>query len=158
MGGPAYIGEKEHDECDNFYPSKFTIDGVTFNCSEQYFQFKKTFDKEEQEKILLCKSGIKSWVEGNRVKLRSDWEEVKVQVMYEGNLARFQQNEDIQEKLINSEGTVKFYNSTLFWNYWNGLIMERIRAELRNSEEDKKRAQEIIILMEEYEKGKHRDI
>ncbi len=158
MGGPAFIDEVEHDECDNFYEIKFIIDGLTFHCAEQYFQYKKTFEKDEQEKLLQCKTGMKSWVEGNRVKLRPDWEEIKVQTMYDGNLARFQQNQEIREKLVSSKGTIKFYSSTSFWNGWNGLIMERIRAELRDTEEDKKRAEEIVVMMQEYQKGKHKDI
>jgi len=158
MGGPAFIDEIEHDECDNFYAIEFTVDGLTFYCAEQYFQYKKTFEKNEQEKLLQCKTGMKSWVEGNKVKLRPDWEEVKVNIMYEGNLARFQQNQEIREKLLSSKGTVKFYSSTTFWNNWNGLIMERIRAELRNSEEDRLRAEEIVGMMQEYQKGKYKDI
>ncbi len=156
MGGPAFIDEKEHEECDNFWPCSFEEDGVVFTCAEQYFQYKKSFDTEDQKKVLECRSGIKSWVVGSRVTLRRDWEKVKVKIMYEGNLAKFKQNTDLAERLISSKGSVIFYNSTLFWNYWNGLIMERVRAELRCTEEDQIRREEIIKLMAEYEEEQHK--
>jgi ribA/ribD-fused uncharacterized protein len=154
MGGSAFIDEVEYDECDNFWLCSFKVEGVVFNCSEQYFQYKKSFDPEDQKKVLESKSAIKSWEEGSQVKLRPDWEKVKVQIMYDGNFAKFNQNTDLAEKLVSSKGSVNFYYSTNFWNYWNGLILERVRAELRGTDEDKIRRQQIIKLMTEYEQGK----
>ncbi|CAF4075098.1 unnamed protein product, partial [Adineta steineri] len=89
--------------------------------------------------------GTSAWAAGQRVQIRSDWEAIKVDEMYNGNLAKFQQNDDLRTALINSgNGTVRFTGSTPFWNKWNGLIMERIRAELRqNGDEDARRAAEI---------------
>ena len=74
--------------------------------------------------------------------------------MYEGNKAKFDQHKDLAEKLMNTKGDVIFGGSTSFWNKWNGLIMERIRAELRDrDEEDKKTVERIKKLMEEYQKS-----
>jgi len=51
--------------------------------------------------------------------------------MYEGNLAKFQQNPKLSAELISTQGSITFDNSTAFWCKWNGLIMELIREEIR---------------------------
>lgn len=41
------------------------------------------------------------WSASRNVTLRSDWEKVKVRVMYTGNKAKFEQNEDLKyEELL----------------------------------------------------------
>ncbi|CAF5071623.1 unnamed protein product, partial [Rotaria sp. Silwood1] len=89
---------------------------------------------------------------GKTVQLRSDWESVKVDEMYKGNLAKFQQNEDLRKALLESgTGPILFTESSPFWNYWNDLILQRIRAELRqNGEEDSRRAAETREAMNKY--------
>jgi len=72
--------------------------------------------------------------------------------MYLGNLAKFQQNEDLRNALLSSgTGSIRFTGSTPFWNRWNGLILERIRAELRqNGEDDARRAAEVRNAMDKF--------
>ena len=171
-GGPAKIDGEYHNETDNFQPIKFKLNGIEFFSAENYFQCMKTTSKEEFEKIRNSGCGMdvnlflifffsnyiffifKVWSAGSRVNLRSDWEAVKVNVMYEGNKAKFDQHKDLAEKLMNTKGDVIFGGSTSFWNKWNGLIMERIRAELRDrDEEDKKTVERIKKMMEEYQKS-----
>lgn len=154
MGGPAWIDGKEHDECDNFLECPFKVDDVTYKTAEHYFQCMKTMNKEDHDYILKAGSGMSAWVKGNEIKLRSDWESQKVKIMYEGNKAKFEQNEDLKKSLCESEGSVKFNNSTAFWNYWNGKIMERIRAEFRGNEGDLEVAETIAKEMAEYEEAK----
>jgi ribA/ribD-fused uncharacterized protein len=153
MGGPALIEGEFHDECDNFFESLFTEEGVTYNSAEQYFQCQKATNTVDFEKIHKTKGPLESWSEGNKIKLRPDWEEIKVNVMYHGNYIRFSQNPELAAKLCQTQGDILFTGSTPFWNKWNGLIMERIRAELRGAEkteQDIKRAEEITQLMEDY--------
>ena len=150
MGGPATIDGKDHDETDNFLICSFTVDGVTYPSAEHYFQVQKATNDNDKDKIRSSKTAMNSWVLGNKIKMRSDWEKVKVSVMYEGNKAKFEQNENFAEELKASQGDIVFHNSTLFWNKWNGIIIKRIRAELRGTEEDLKIAEELKSLMEEY--------
>jgi predicted NAD-dependent protein-ADP-ribosyltransferase YbiA (DUF1768 family) len=153
MGGPAEIDGEIHDECDNFFESVFTEEGVTYHTAEQYFQCQKTTNTVDFERILKTNGPLASWSMGNQIKLRPDWEEIKVQKMYHGNLLRLSQNPDLAAKLCKTQGDIVFTGSTPFWNKWNGLIMERIRAELKGeerTEQDIKRAEEITQIMEEY--------
>ncbi|CAF4643464.1 unnamed protein product, partial [Rotaria sp. Silwood2] len=145
MGGPGVIDGTEHPETDNFLPCQFVIDGVTYSSSENYFQCAKTTNEQDREKILNSGPGNSCRLAGQTVGLRSDWESVKVDEMYKGNLAKFQQNEDLRKPLLESgTGPVHFTRSSPFWNHWNDLIMQRIRAELRqNGDKDARRATEI---------------
>ena len=73
--------------------------------------------------------------------------------MYNGNKAKFEQNPKLQESLCQTEGRIIFSDSSSFWSKWNGLIMERLRAEFRkNGKEDEKEVESIKLKMEEYQK------
>ncbi|CAF3053285.1 unnamed protein product [Rotaria sp. Silwood2] len=152
MGGPADIDGKTHPETDNFLPCKFVIDGITYSSSENYFQCAKTTNEADRNMVLKSGSGSSAWAAGQRVDIRSDWESIKVDEMYKGNLAKFQQNEDLRNALLSSgKSTIRFTGSTPFWNRWNGLILERIRAELRqNGEEDARHTSEIREMMKKF--------
>jgi ribA/ribD-fused uncharacterized protein len=152
MGGPGIIDGKEHPETDNFLPCKFVIDGITYSSAENYFQCAKTINEQDREKILNSGPGDACQLAGQTIQLRSDWESIKVNEMYNGNLAKFQQNDDLEKDLLQSgTGSILFTSSTPFWNHWNKLIMERIRAELRqNGDEDSQCAAEIRQAMENY--------
>jgi ribA/ribD-fused uncharacterized protein len=152
MGGPGVIDGKEHPETDNFLPCKIVINGITYSSAENYFQCAKTINEQDREKILNSGPGDSCRLAGQTVQLRSDWESIKVNEMYNGNLAKFQQNDDLKKSLLESgTGPVQFTFSTPFWNHWNGLIMQRIRAELRqNGEEDAQHAAEIHQAMKKY--------
>jgi ribA/ribD-fused uncharacterized protein len=155
MGGPGIIDGKEHPETDNFLPCKFVINGVTYVSAENYFQCAKTTNDEDREKILNSGPGEPCALAGQTVQLRSGWEFAKVNEMYNGNLAKFQQNDDLSKLLIESgTGPIQFTESTPFWNYWNDLILQRIRAELRqNGDEDAQCAEKIRQAMEKYSQG-----
>ena len=155
MGGPGIINGVSHIETDNFQKCFFIVKDIEYCSAENYFQCAKCMSKDEQEVVRASGPGLSCWDEGNRVKLRPDWESVKVREMYIGNKAKFEQNTEFSKALCNSKGNVVFGRSSSFWNYWNGLIMERIRAELRNNgDEDVKRVKDIKDLMDNYEKEK----
>lgn len=148
MGGPATIDGETHPETDNFLPCNFVIDGINYVSAENYFQCAKTTNTTDRDMVLKSGAGCSAWAAGQRIKIRSDWESVKVDEMYKGNLAKFQQNDHFRNALLSTNGSIRFTGSTAFWNRWNGLILERIRAELRAaSEEDHRRAAEIRDLM-----------
>ena len=152
MGGPGVIDGKEHNETDNFLPCEFVIDGIKYSSAENYFQCAKTTNSEDREKILNSGPGDECRLAGQTVQLRPDWEAEKVNEMYKGNLAKFQQNSDLKEALIQTgDSPITFTESTPFWNHWNSLIMQRIRAVLRqNGDQDLKYVEEIRQAMEKY--------
>ncbi len=82
--------------------------------------------------------------------MRSDWEKVKVRIMYQANLNKFAQNKDFAETLTNTKGKIEMGNG--FWPKWNALILTRVRAELRqNGEQDALTIKQIEEQMLQYE-------
>eukprot|EP00494_Astrolonche_serrata_P010985 UN11058 len=96
---------------------------------EQYFQAMKFTDEKYQEIIRKEKSGMMCWQLGNsrKYKIVDDWEHIKVQVMYECNLAKFKQNPELFKRmLVFGDGEIK-HHSKSFWPRWNGHILTLVR-------------------------------
>lgn len=83
----------------NFFETDVTWEGLTYPSSEAAFQAAKTLDLEERKRFCIMPP-TQAKREGYRVKLRNDWEEVKIRVMYEIVLAKFSQNEFLKQKLL----------------------------------------------------------
>jgi ribA/ribD-fused uncharacterized protein len=86
-------------------PSPFTIDGVNYNCCEQYMMSKKalTFnDILAHEEIMATDSPREQKAIGRRVKNFDPqvWSEVSREVVYEANMAKFTQNPDMYDELM----------------------------------------------------------
>ena len=136
---------------ENFYLSNFferpvTFNGITYLNNEAAFQSMKVENPIEQKKFAnLSPSEAKKM--GRRVKLRTDWENVKFDYMYLICKAKFSQNEDLKHKLISTMGE-ELIEGTTAWhdNIWGncecpkcqnivgqnslGKILMRVRDEL----------------------------
>lgn len=84
----------------NFYPAKMVWDGLEFNTSEHAYVAAKTLDRNLRIKIskITLPGNVKRF--GRNMELRSDWEEVKIELMTEIVMAKFSQNPDLFEKLL----------------------------------------------------------
>jgi len=152
MGGPCYVDGKPYREMDNFLVRPFIIDGVPYLSAEQYFQCMKFVDEDYRVLIRATESGNKCWELGNSRSrpIREDWQEVKVDVMYAANKAKFEQHADLRAVLLGTTGHISA-GGFPFWAVWNGIILERIREELRPpAERDQALLKEVISKMEEY--------
>lgn len=88
-----------------WYPSIFVIDGVTYTSAEQYMMQQKALlfgDTETAEKIMAEHDQYKQKMLGREVKNFNDtiWKKNCFSIVYKGNLAKFTQNEDIKQFLI----------------------------------------------------------
>ncbi len=88
-----------------WYPCLFTVDGQEYNCAEQYMmaQKAKVFGDEEVRNHILAETDqmtIKKL--GRLVKNYDDsvWTERRFQIVVEGNLAKFSQNDDLRQFLL----------------------------------------------------------
>ena len=142
MGGPAIIDGKEHDEFDNFYENApFNLHGYIWRSTEHYFQSAKFVDlsqpnHKEHDSFVMTRIIMKTdrpWLMGQTrdFPIREDWEDIKVNVMYEANRAKFTQNPHLAKRLTDTEGKIIFTGSTPFWNSANAHNLERIRAEFK---------------------------
>lgn len=124
----------------NFHPCKVVYKGIEYQHTEGAFQSQKTLDiplREDIAKLSAYESkkacgrrGLKL-KDGRYIKvdLRPDWEEIKDQVMYEVVKAKFEQNEDLKEKLL-ATGDAELIEGN-YWhdNYWGVCECEKCRSE-----------------------------
>eukprot|EP01064_Diplonema_japonicum_P037181 TRINITY_DN8645_c0_g2_i1.p1 TRINITY_DN8645_c0_g2~~TRINITY_DN8645_c0_g2_i1.p1 ORF type:complete len:176 (+),score=42.24 TRINITY_DN8645_c0_g2_i1:60-530(+) len=150
MGGPCTCDGKVWHSMDNFSKTPFMLDGKTWISPEQYFQAKKFTDAGYIEKIRKETEGNAQWVLGQKrcVPIVTNWEEVKVDVMYDGNKAKFEQNPECMVELLSTKGPIKAVGFA-FWVKWNQLILERIREESR-PEPDQERVLHYRKLFDNY--------
>ncbi|MCY9225939.1 NADAR family protein [Bacillus haynesii] len=124
----------------NFYSAPVIYQGITYQNNEAAFQAMKVTDKS----IHLEFSGLPPNLakrKGRRVKLRSDWEEVKETFMYEIVKAKFEQNDQLKNRLLQTGESTLIEGNTwgdIVWGVCNGIgenklgkILMRVRNELK---------------------------
>ena len=129
----------EFDWLSNFFLCQVEFEGMNFSNVEAAFQAAKCLDMKERERFFGLSGGQAKRL-GRRVELRSDWEEVKIEIMRQVLKSKFTQNSELREKLIATGDTELIegnnWNDT-FWgvcrgkgrNHLGKLLME-VRAEL----------------------------
>ena len=65
----------------NFFPCKIRFEGITYLTSEHAFQAAKTLDIDERKQIALAPTAGKAKRMGRKLKLRRDWESVRIEIM-----------------------------------------------------------------------------
>jgi ribA/ribD-fused uncharacterized protein len=91
-----------------WYASRFTIAGITYNCCEQYMMAQKALlfnDIKSYEAIMKTTSPREQKALGRKVKnFETDkWNEVCREFVYQGNLAKFTQNPILKQGLMATE-------------------------------------------------------
>jgi ribA/ribD-fused uncharacterized protein len=84
----------------NFYPVEIKLDGIVYPNAEAAFQAQKTLDDEERRKFSMLKNPVQAKRLGRKVKLRDDWEEVKLDIMTEIVSQKFLQHPHLIEMLL----------------------------------------------------------
>lgn len=100
---------KTKDYMSNWHESTFVINGITFNCAEQYMMYSKAMmfgDKYIADKVLKSVYPREQKALGRKVRNFDNavWEEKRLYVLYQGCLAKFQQNEELKQKLLSTGG------------------------------------------------------
>lgn len=121
--------EKEYFFLSNFYRCPVYFDGITYNSSECAYQAQKTLDIELRKKI--AKLTPRQIWEGTpprsnvyNFEQRPDWEEVKNNLMYRILYAKFMQNDDLHEKLVNTGDAILIEGNSWHDNYWGNCKCE----------------------------------
>lgn len=90
---------EEYAFLSNFWEAPVTYQGLTYGSNEAAFQAQKCMTEEEKLPFTEMRPA-KSKKAGRRVRLRPDWEEVKVGIMEQIVRAKFTQNEELKWRLI----------------------------------------------------------
>lgn len=124
----------------NFYESPVQYFGNTYRNNESAFQAQKTTNENDRVRFFNL-TGIEAKQLGRSVRLRSDWESVKENIMYEICLAKFTQNKDLTQKLINTGNQILEEGNTWGDREWGtvkgvgknklGKILMRVRDDLK---------------------------
>ena len=140
----------EYSFLSNFYPYQIEYYGVKYPTSEHAFQAAKTHNIMQKEAIKKADTPGKAKRLGRKVEIRSDWEEVKDQVMYEIILNKFK-NKEMKAKLLATNNEQLVEGNYWHDNYWGscvclkcwqkpkenklGKILMRVREELKEGSE-----------------------
>lgn len=103
--------KEENGYLSNWFMSDFIVSGVTFSSGEQYMMFMKamTFkDTEVANKILATNDVAKIKKLGRQVRNYNDkqWDSIRQQVMYDGLLEKFRQDEHLKIKLLDTGNAI----------------------------------------------------
>ena len=131
----------------NFYEVPFKWRGNEYPTVEHAFQAAKTRSFLKRIGISKLDTPGKAKRAGRQVELRSDWEQIKDQVMYDCLKEKFKIKE-LKEKLLATGNEELIEGTTWHDNYWGncscdkckniegknmlGKILMRVREELRN--------------------------
>ncbi|MFH0333937.1 NADAR family protein [Clostridium perfringens] len=90
-----------------WYLSDFTVNGVLYNCAEKYMMAEKARlfkDYETLEEILSAENQKEIKDLGRKIKNFNEelWNREKYEIVKRGNLAKFSQNENLKEFLLNT--------------------------------------------------------
>jgi len=138
-----YAVSNEYGEFSNFYNSPIKVGKYTWPTVEHYFQAQKFAGSEYEHMIRKAKSPMKAAELGRnrKIKIRSDWESVKINVMREAVHTKFHQHPELRILLL-STGDAKIIEHTSNDNFWGdggdgkgqnwlGKILMEIRAEFK---------------------------
>lgn len=81
----------EHNFLSNFFPVGIEYNGLTYPSVEHAFQAQKVTDRATHRRFTAIKTAGEAKREGRKLKLREDWEQVKMGIMEELLRIKFSQ-------------------------------------------------------------------
>lgn len=129
----------------NFHPTPVVLFGLVFSSSEAAFMAAKCEDPDER-KLFVGIAAKDAKLLGRKVKLKSNWEEIKEYVMFEVNWQKYYYNKELGRKLIATGD--RYLEETNWWGdkFWGvsdgegnnklGQILMDIRGALVSLEWD----------------------
>lgn len=132
----------------NFHDAVVSFEGERYSTSEHAYQAAKTLDPWEKRIIRECGSPGKAKKLGKGVKIRDDWDAVKLSIMETILRSKFQ-NPWLRALLIDTKELELVETNTwsdTFWGVCNGVgennlgkLLMKIREEVRNEFEQEQK-------------------
>lgn len=125
----------------NFFPSKFFIFGRWWKNVESPYQAMKCASSNDFNMIHACATPKEARDLGQKVTLVPHWDEIRDDIMEQCCMAKFLQNKDLLEQLMDT-GDAELQEDSPVDNYWGigadgtgqnklGRILMRIRGNLK---------------------------
>lgn len=138
--------EGKYSFLSNFYACQTEYHNVKYPTSEHAYQAAKTANPVQKEAIRKADTPDDAKRLGRRIEIKSNWDEIKDEVMYEIVLNKFK-NKRMQAKLLATENEILVEGNYWHDNYWGsctcpkclqkpkgnvlGKILMRVRKELK---------------------------
>lgn len=124
----------------NFWDAPIKIGDMTCKTVEHGYQAAKCAKQADVDAILAADTPAAAKKLGQNVKIRKDWDNIKVKYMYTLVRQKFKQHKDLAQKLLDTNGEVltegNYWGDT-FWGVckgvgenWLGRILMKVREEL----------------------------
>jgi len=113
----------------NWHMCNFTLDGIEFNCAEQYLMYSKAklFGDERIAKIILFEKHPRDQKKLGRMVSNFDkdiWDKNCFEIMVKGLVAKFSQNDDLLKQMLETENRI-FVEGSPYDTIWGvGLHFE----------------------------------
>lgn len=127
----------------NFYRHPFLHDGVLWPTAEHCYQAMKTLDYSDRVSVCMLPTPGKAKRAGRLVTLREDWEQVKLDVMYEVLVSKFEYSTStsLGNRLLETGEREIIEGNTWDDRYWGqcggegenhlGKLLMRVRCEIK---------------------------
>jgi ribA/ribD-fused uncharacterized protein len=136
-------GPEEFQFLSNFYPSPFSKDFIRWETVEHYFQAHKCLKEEDFNKVWRAKYANDAKRLGHSVEVKSNWNDIKDQIMWDAIRLKFKHNEDLREMLLATDGYELVHYAPWGDDYWGvdkdgkgqnkqGKILMIVRKELKD--------------------------
>lgn len=116
---------KKYEPFSNFYHSPITYEGITYPTVEHAFQAAKTLDVKTRERIAKAKTPDEAKYLGRRVRLRDDWEFVKVDIMRALVTLKFRSDNKLMSLLKDTGGALLIEGNYWHDNFWGNCTCGR---------------------------------
>ncbi len=130
----------EHRFLSNFWPAEVELDGIKYPTIEHAYQAAKTLDEERRKVIQAQTTPGEAKRAGRKVKIRPDWEDVKIGIMLDLVRQKFTNNVKLRNRLLATGDEELIEGNTwgdTFWGRCKGIgqnnlgkILMKIRKEL----------------------------
>ena len=123
----------------NFWPAKVTLEGLVFDSVEHAYVAAKTTDAEIRKQVQQIKNTGEVKKFGRTIKLRSDWESVKLSIMEDLLRQKFSNSHLKQQLFLTGSHELVEGNwwGDIFWGVCNGVgennlgkLLMKIRDEI----------------------------
>ena len=114
----------EYSFLSNSFLCPVSFEGLDYTNAESLFQSCK-FRKVKSRKVFTNMGPNSAILKGRHVTLRDDWEDVKEKYMYRVVKAKFQQNPDLKQKLLDTKEEELINGNMKHDNFWGKCYCEK---------------------------------
>lgn len=137
----------EYGFLSNFSNHPITVDGLRYPSTEHFYQAMKATNDEDHEKVRKARGCKQCKKVAHEIELRSDWEDVKYEIMKDALRYKVEQYDFIKQRLIES-GTEELAEDSPYDYIWGlgadgsgenllGKAWMEVREEILSSLKDK---------------------